>query len=313
MSASVTVLEDSLSPDGVRLTTLMCRYPRIIHAEMMTHRVFSRSAASSRAIPVAKMIAAIQRDPYIPSCWGRDQPGMQSEQFFEDPHEIDKAESLWLHARDQAVAQAEKLLDMGVHKQWVNRLLEPFHWYTCLITATEWSNFFHLRCHPAAHPEIRRVAELMRDALEKSTPLGLDYGQWHLPLCPELGESANQYPSKKEDADYWCKISVGRCARVSYLTHDGKRDPQADVALAERLLEAGHTSPFEHVARPATVHDLNSCDQAYLDFMVKRGPESARTMCSTKFFGNFRGWVQLRKEVPYEADILGGSSGRAGV
>ncbi len=306
-ATSAKVLADSISPDGVRLVTLECVYPRIIHAEMMTHRVFSRNAASSRAIPVQKMITAVQEDPYIPTVWGLNQKGMQSEQFLEDPREIEKARALWLQARDAAVGNAERLLDVGIHKQWVNRLLEPFHWYTCIITATEWTNFFNLRCNPMAHPEIKLAAELMRDAMEKSTPAMLDYGQWHLPLVAEedwdqliLKDPAHP-PAIQQMA---CKVSVGRCARVSYLTHDGKRDPQADVELHDRLLEAGHMSPFEHVARPMNPESDEWLREGLAGGSL-RGCKPYEPMHMIYWCGNFRGWVQYRKTIPGEADILG--------
>lgn len=294
MATSAKILADSISPDGVRLTTLECVYPRIIHAEMMTHRVFSRNAASSRAIPVQKMIAAVQNNPYIPTVWGLNQKGMQSELTFDDADDVSFCTEQWLAARNSAVYHAERLVERGLHKQWVNRLLEPFLWYTCIITATEWSNFFNLRCHPAAHPEIKLVAELMRDAMEKSVPHELCYGQWHLPLVVGVDIDFN-FNLKSGDWDYWCGVSVGRCARVSYLTHDGKRDPRADIELADRLLEAGHLSPFEHVARP-----LASGSEAF-----RRGGDENPANC---FVGNLRGWVSYRKTVPHEEDILGGRS-----
>jgi thymidylate synthase ThyX len=300
MATSARVLADSISPDGVRLTTLECIYPRIIHAEMMTHRVFSRNAASSRAIPVQKMIAAVQEDPYVPSVWGINQKGMQSEKFLDDPGEVMKARVLWLRARDAAVEKAERLLDVGIHKQWVNRLLEPFHWYTCIITATEWDNFFNLRNHPAAHPEIKLVAELILEAKINSTPKSLNYGEWHLPLIDETDYIQVAKHVQRDEVSVvpsLCKVSVGRCARVSYLTHDGRRDPKADIELHDRLLEAGHMSPFEHVARPMT-----SAEQRSLTPFGELDRDGQSD--SIPFSGNFRGWVQYRKTIPYEDNIL---------
>ena len=60
MGYSARVLLDSVSPGGVRLVTMEVRYPRFIHAEFMTHRMFSRNAGSSRALPIRKMIAAVR-------------------------------------------------------------------------------------------------------------------------------------------------------------------------------------------------------------------------------------------------------------
>jgi thymidylate synthase ThyX len=294
---SAKVLVDSISPDGVRLTTLEVTMPRIVLAEFNTHRMFSRNSASSRAIPVEKMIKRVVEDPYIPSSWGKNQKGMQAG---EEVDSTDKwlAQSDWLKARDSAVTHAKSLLGRGIHKQLTNRLLEPFMWHTCIVTATEWDNFFNLRCHPDAHPEIRRTAEKMRVAMKVSEPTDLDYGQWHMPLIHQ------------EDYDWWAKttqvldlalqkISVARCARVSYLTHDGKRDHEADLDLHNRLLSSGHMSPFEHVARPIEEEDYGNPRFALTPWR-KEGDRFV-----LDFLGNFRGWVQYRKTILHEDDILG--------
>lgn len=299
MATCAKILADSVSPDGVRLTTLECIYPRIIHAEIMTHRQFSRLAASSRAVPVEKMIRKVEEDPYIPTRWGKNQKGMQAEQDV-SPEAAQRAAYHWLQARDYAVERAKALLACGIHKQLTNRLLEPFLWYTALITATEWSNFFNLRCNPAAHPEIRLIAELMRDAMEQSRPVELGYGGWHLPLWGS--DEDLDAGSSLEDIR---KISVARCARISYLTHDGKRDPQADVELHDRLLAAGHCSPFEMVARPMNASEIDLFKQPIVEW---RDGAAYPTGRYTHFLGNLDGWVQYRKTIPHEADILGKAS-----
>lgn len=302
------ILADSLSPDGVRLTTMELRYPRIIHAEMMTHRQFSRNAASSRAIPVAKMIQSVVEDPYIPSEWGANQKGMQAGEPL-SKHLQNLAETEWLVARDKAVEQAQVLSGIGLHKQLTNRLLEPFLWYTCLVTATEWSNFFNLRCHPDAHPDIRIVAELMRDAMEASTPalLGDGAGDWHLPLIREedWDWSETAHLSGEENMLRLVKISVGRCARVSYLTHDGKRDQEADIVLHDRLKESGHLSPFEHVARIARTSDWKMSRADWGEMKWDNGTGWLRPEPTNMWFGNLRGFVQYRKLIPNESDMLG--------
>jgi thymidylate synthase ThyX len=286
MGHAARILADSLSPDGARLTTFEVTFPRIILAEFNTHRALSRNSASSRAIPVEKMLARVEEDPYVPSHWGKNQRGMQA---FEElgAAEQTAARDAWLTARDLAVKQTKALLGIGVHKQITNRLLEPFMWQTVVVSATDWSNFFHLRCHRDAHPEIRLVAELMREALQAAQPAPLAYGAWHLPLV-EMGERA-----EGGEPLYWQKVSVGRCARVSYLTHDGRRDPAADVELHDRLLKSGHMSPFEHIARPVEESDLAGPD-------AKAGERRREAR-----FGNFRGWVQYRKLIPDEQDRLG--------
>jgi len=297
MTHSAKILAHSISPDGVPLATMEVVFPRIVLAEFNTHRMFSRNSASSRAIPVEKMISMVQEHPYIPTHWGRNQKGMQAEREV-DEFDARRARDAWLHARDWAVNGVSSLMSLDIHKQITNRLLEPFMWHTVIVTATEWENFFNLRCHPAAHPEIRKVAELMRDALAASTPVELKYGEWHLPLIDErdiaeafkLAREMNLpeegLPARVEHS-ILVPVSVGRCARVSYLTHDGKRDHDADIKLHDDLLKNGHMSPFEHVARPIT------------GGLAMPGYEP-----ENQFRGNVRGWVQYRKTIQGEEDML---------
>ena len=307
MSFDTKVLADSRSPTGYRLTTLEATFPRFVLAEFNTHRVFSRNSASSRAIPIAKQLRRVLEDPYVPIEFGSNQPGMQAGAALTG-EKRDAAEREWLHARDDAmrrvlglVADPEAIsadddlfeaLDsveeairnraqptewLNVHKQIANRLLEPFMWHTVIVTATEWDNFWNLRCHPDAQPEIRLVAESMRAAAMDSEPAQLDWDDWHLPLIrPEDREEAST-----EDL---IKVSAGRCARVSYLTHAGKRDLEADVELHDRLLTSGHMSPLEHPAQPL---------------------RSAADLKESEWSGNFRGWRSYRKQVPSERNPLG--------
>jgi thymidylate synthase ThyX len=235
---------------------------RFVLAELNTHRKFSRNSASSRAIPVSKTMARVVGDPALPLAWASEQSGMQGgESLSEQDARI--AEVYWLQARNHALVQATALSKLGVHKSIVNRLLEPFMWHTVIISSTEWDNFFGLRCNPMAQPEIQAAAYAMRDALVASTPTLLDVGEWHLPYI-QPGEDFRLVDVKR--------ISAARCARVSYLTQDGVRDPEKDIELCERLTSADppHASPLEHVATPQ-----HPC----LDVL-----------------GNFRGWRQFRHE-----------------
>jgi thymidylate synthase ThyX len=246
------------------------RYPRFIHSEMMTHRVFSRNAASSRAIPIKKMIAAVRDEPALPVYWGRNQTGMSAREEV-PPEVVERAKAEWMLALEDALRHAETLADkeIDLHKQLVNRLLEPFAWITVIITATDWANFFTQRCHPDAQPEIKHIADLMLGAYRASIPLPVDAGRWHTPL---IQDDERDLPD-----DALCKLSVARCARVSYLTHDGRRDREKDLELYARLVEGGangHWSPFEHVATPAADPAAHSA--------------------------NFVGWEQFRKRFPQE-------------
>lgn len=256
---SAEVIADSISPANIRLLTLQLKYPRWIHGELMTHRVFSRNAASSRAIPIQKMIDQVLENPALPVHWGKNQPGMQARQEL-TPEVQEKAIAEWLRARNSVVEHARNLVELGVHKQVVNRILEPFQLMQTIVTATEWDNFFALRIHEDAQPEIKKLAELMKKAMDNSTPSLLTTGEWHLPYVMD--------EEKALPIDQQRKLSTARCARVSYLNHDRSNpDPAKDVNLHDRLYESGHFSPFEHQARPALTDD---------------------------FYANFRGWESYR-------------------
>ncbi|MBV9232475.1 MAG: FAD-dependent thymidylate synthase [Candidatus Eremiobacteraeota bacterium] len=221
----------------------------------------SRNSASSRAVPTTKLIERVEREPALPLEWGRNKAGMSASDVLSDG-EAAAAMRVWLSARDDAVRHARRLLDLKVHKQELNRILEPFLWHTVIVTATEWQNFFELRSAANAQPEIRAAAIAMREAMASSRPRGVRHGEWHTPLLqPDEAELA------LEDRK---RISAARCARVSYLTHDGKRELEKDLQLCDRLREDRHLSPFEHVATPAADEHCHA---------------------------NFRGWIQMRAEI----------------
>lgn len=244
--ATVEMILDSVSPQGKRITTMKLRYWRAIHAETLTHRAFSRNASSSRAIPVAKVIEQVRKDPAGPLYWGTNKPGMQA-----GPELIDEAlkdaENLWRISAQTAANVAEGFVNnLNLHKQVANRVLEPYQFITVLVTATEWENFFKLRIHPAAQPEIKDLAEKMKAAMDASVPTPLASGEWHLPYSHDL------------DADLATKlkVSAARCARVSYNNFDGDLSRlDEDITLHDRLVLATppHASPAEHQARPATL------------------------------------------------------------
>ena len=213
---------------------------RFVLAEFNTHRVFSRNSASSRAIPFSKQVDRLVNHPALPTKWASKQRGMQGGDEIEDKS---AAESAWLDARDAAIRHATSLDEMGVHKSIVNRLLEPFMWHTVIVTSTEWYNFFHQRVSPLAQPEIEATARRMQEAFDASEPVEVGYDEWHTPYI---------LPEEDFDLETRKKVSAARCARVSYLTHDGTRDVSKDLELYERLVTArpGHWSPLEHVATP---------------------------------------------------------------
>jgi hypothetical protein len=217
------------------------------------------------------MLSKVQDDPFIPIYWGAAQKGMVADlEISLADQELAIAE--WLKARDSMMYHVRGLLALGVHKQIANRLLEPFAWQTCLFTATDWTNFFNLRRHKDAQPEIHRAADLIWDAMQASRPEELIPGDWHLPLVDDAVELLTAGFSMGD----LVKICVGRCCRISYLTHNGVRDPQADIDLCNRLQSDGHMSPFEHAAMCLLEHE-------------------------TQYSGNIRGWLSMRKTLPGEA------------
>ena len=288
MTITAKVICDSQPKTGTRITTLELEYPRFIHSEFMTHRMFSRNASSSRAIPIMKMIQAVIDNPAMPIHWGKNQAGMQAREQLEDRYQL-QAQLLWLAARDSAVEHAKTMMALGAHKQIVNRILEPFTHIRVIVTATNFANFFALRDHEDAQPEIRELAVAMKKAIEESTPQLLGIGEWHLPYLDEedlknIREHLKENNITRHDPaqhQIWmmaCAVSAARCARVSYLTHDGERPTlQKDLELYRHLVNANppHMSPCEHQATP-DIHDMHEgWDRPDLQ-------------------ANFSGWVQFR-------------------
>lgn len=245
---SAKVICDSVNQSGDRLTTFEIKLHRYVLAEFNTHRKNSRNFQSSRACPVQKMITNIIDDDVYPLHWGKNQKGMIANQEVDEQTKID-AKIIWNNARVEAIKHTRMLIDIGIHKQVANRLLEPFMAITGIVTATDYSNFFSQRCHPDAQPEIRALADAMKAAYDASVPKTSDPNMpWHLPLLQS--EDWWAWHDHELTDQQLIEISVGRCARVSYLNHDGVRDINADIKLHDRLLSSQppHLSPFEHVA-----------------------------------------------------------------
>ena len=159
------IVGDAISQNGNRITSFLLTYPRIIHSELMTHRVFSRNSASSRAIPFDKMEEAVENNPFIPMAWQKAHSGMQGSEYItnKDGYALESINEAWVEARNEAVKSAKRLHNAGVTKQLCNRLLEPFMWHTTLVTSTTYSNFFNLRCPAYQTP----VTQLLLPAKSK--------------------------------------------------------------------------------------------------------------------------------------------------
>lgn len=266
MGIEAKIIADSIGKNGVRFTTLQVKFHRFILPEVNTHRVFSRNYSSSRAIPTHKILEQIKNDPAMPVFWGRNQAGMQAKEELQGA-DRKTVISGWKIAAEEASFLAAQMSNLGVHKQIVNRIIEPFTWSNGIISATDWDNFFEQRIHPDAQPEIQALAIAMKDAMDISEPKYLEEGEWHLP-----------YIRNNElhlDIELLKKISAARCCRVSYNKHDGSNPSvEEDLVLFDKLAGSVpmHCSPLEHQATP---------DYAF---------------CNSHLYGNLRQWIQFRKE-----------------
>lgn len=261
-ASTVKIVADSISPFGCRLTTGIFSYWRAIHGEMLTHRALSRNSASSRAIPAPKMIQMIDEDPFVPIWWGKAEPGMQA---FAEVEDKQACIDWWLEGKRLMVEHAKKGLALGLHKQIVNRVTEAYMRITIICSFTDPNNLLSLRHHKDAEPHFQELSGKIKLALNNSQPRALQVGEWHLPLV-DFDDEIDKTLSPED----LIKVSVGRCARVSYLTHEGKREPSKDIELHDKLIvqEPLHASPAEH---------------------------QAQAMPNGRYYGNFRGWRQYRK------------------
>lgn len=286
------IIADSVAKNGKRITTFELEYPRFIHSEFMTHRMVSKNAASSRAIPVAATIKTIEDNPAMPVFWGKNQAGMAAKEELDDSNremrvwgevtqwnqeddsltaqysanrsDLEHAKTIWLAARSSAIAYAQELIKIGLHKQVANRILEPWVHMKVVATATDWDNFFHLRRHPDAQPEIHALANVMWDVYSTNEPELLYLGEYHLPYVTNT--------DMQEWGEENCiKLSASLCAQVSYRKADESMEKA--MAIFERLVKSTpvHASPFEHQATPS--------------------------MFSSEKSGNFNGWLQFRQSL----------------
>lgn len=284
---SAKVIADSISPDGVRLTTFELEYPRFIHAEFMTHRLFSRNAASSRAIPVSKMIDLVESNTAKPIHWGKNQPGMSAKEELN----AEEGTMIWLQAMKSAVEYANRYAFAGYHKQLVNRILEPFTMIKVVCTATEFDNFFWLRNHPDAQPEIAELARLMWEEYSTSKPNLLHPNEWHVPYV-KFDVISRGYFLDLDDKQEWLTledalaVSSSCCAQVSYRRLDDSLEKARDIF--QRLVESKpvHASPFEHQATPLTYGMAGDTQVKGTTGFDNKG---------NAWSGNFRQWIQHRQ------------------
>jgi len=270
MKITAKVISDSISREGQRITTMELENPRFIHSEFMTHRVFSRNAASSRAIPIDTMMKQVTNNPAHPVIWGANQAGMQAEDTVKMSNKT--CMEAWCNAAERAVESAKELQALGLHKQIVNRVLEPFQMMKTVVTSTEWDNFYYLRDHKDAQPEIAVLARKMKEAQEASSPFLICDDEWHVPYVSrkrgihgEIIYFVGDDIISEEDA---LKVSASCCAQVSYRKTD--KGIKKALKIYDMLVnnKPVHASPFEHQGRPIAL---------------------------TSFSGNLRGYQQYRK------------------
>lgn len=264
MDWKVTPVAASICPRGVKLLTVELVYPRIIHSELMTHRSKSRSAGSSRAIPTPTMLKRVRESPAMPVEWGKNQAGMQSAgehaALIKIPDHLKEAfafysgvnfdtglvdaDTWWRFGAQLSADISEGFSEAGYHKQVANRPTEPYQWMTTLVSATEWDNFFELRCHPDADPTFQKLAYMIKEAHDTVTYQPLKTGQWHLPYI--LAEERTM-PLKQQII-----LSTARCARVSIAPFDGNPQYEKEQSRYELLVGSvpRHSSPTEHQATP---------------------------------------------------------------
>lgn len=289
----VKIVADSISRQGIRITTFHLRYWRAIHAELMTHRVFSRNARSSRAVPSRVLLT----EPIFVPQFGMNKPGMQSD-IIASPDLQRKWSREWEELASVCRSVVERWSAEGMHKQHANRPLEWFGWIDVLVTATYWDNFWALRISEYAQPEFDELAREMKRVMGESKPQLLLPGDWHLPYIDArdrkaitnylgLGDDLTNRQPRREVLEMMLKLSTARCARLSYAPFDGNGDYDSEVKRYEKLVVSSpvHASPAEHQATP------DSC------------ADSGRTQVwgNPSKWGNFYGWVQHRKLIANEA------------
>lgn len=289
---SAKIIADSITNDGVRIVTYELEYPRMIHAEFMTHRVFSRNAASSRAIPVKSVLELVNENPAEPVHWGKNESGMQARTSLEG-FELETVKFLWKAAAKAAVTYASLMERFKAHKQVVNRILEPFQHIKVVMTTTEDANFFYLRNHSDADPTIKALAEAMLEARDHSIPNILNDGEWHVPYFNE----GFWQPGMDVSLEEAIAVSASCCAQVSYRKLDKTIEKAQDIYQRLVGMKPVHASPFEHQATPMKVTRLfESAGSIGPDVWEVGVTHLDRNCCL--WSGNLRGWIQNRQLIP---------------
>ena len=303
------ILLDSVNPAGNRITTWILTYPRFIHAEFMTHRVFSRNASSSRAIPVKKMLEDVKNNPAMPVFWGKNQSGMQAkeeldntEKYAEVRKDLKYGEGLlittkkqeakreWLLARDEMVARVEKLNEIGLHKQIANRLLEPWMNITVIATATDHENFLSLRAHEDTQPEFQDLAYKMLDLYQSNVPNKLKEGEWHIPFGDNLDHKIIWKMVQESSHE---KTPYG--VEVSKKTHFNDENLFRETAIKISTARCARVSYLNFEGKDDYTKDIELHDILKNSGHWSPFEHCAIALSTNEYSGNFKGWKQYRK------------------
>jgi thymidylate synthase ThyX len=306
MTITAKIIADSINADTKkRITTYELEYPRIIHAELLTHRIFSRNSASSRAIPIETMLGTIKNDTAVPSHWGKNQAGMQADIELSGEH-LENVQRYWNRACTDATHWSLAMHKEGAHKQVANRLTEPFQHMKVVLTSTEFNNFWWLRDHKDADPTIAELAKKMLIEFDSSKPKELQAGEWHLPYISTYRKTNNTlgYYTHSPDNNELVElteeeaiiVSVSCCAQVSYRRSDTSLDKAK--MIYNRLIESEpcHASPLEHVAKCLNVGLID-----FYEYSIPDTWEDGITHMdkhSKHWSNNLQGWIQYRALVP---------------
>ena len=311
------IIAHSITENGKEIITWELEYPRFIHAEFMTHRLFSRNAASSRAIPVSAMIDQVKNNPAMPIHWGKNQAGMQAKEELPAVL-IASSKFLWKRSAKFVAKVVEGLQKIGLHKQASNRLLEPYQMMKTVMTTTEDDNWFWLRNHTDAQPEIHALASVMLKEKRDSHPVVLRQGDWHVPYYGKGYWRDSGYANgdmealfNKRDRFSTLKnalaISSSCCAQVSYRKLDDRLEKAEEVYA--RLIESEpvHASPFEHQATPMMESGEFWDESGDYGVNLPRDPDTwqdgitAVDRNGNFWSGNFKGWIQHRQLIKNNA------------
>lgn len=318
MITATIIQRSKCSNSGKEIVTFELVYPRIVHAELLTHKMLSKNSASSRAIPIAKVVEMVRDNPAEPSHWGKNQPGMQAQEALSG-FELAAVKDLWSEAATAAANFSEAMASLGAHKQVANRVTETYQWMKVVLTYTEGNNWFWLRNHVDADPTIHELARKMWEALEATTPFVIHPGEWHVPYVNRMriGSSLKYLTEVYLEDDVYetqfltveeaLAVSASCCAQVSYRTLDISLSKAK--MIYERLVgsEPVHASPFEHQASPMKYATGLSKTYDYINKSPKEWTQDDTEWedgvthldrYDMFWSGNFQGFIQHRQLIP---------------